>query len=448
MASYMITFVVIISSFIFGGFAQLQLNPNPLRLTNGAASGSLQISCGIPSGVTASKVYVIGISRYLKTAPTTEQTLAKAEDGVNQGQASFATNSGLTQNTATVSGSTTQKSMTLTLTQAKCEDAGTYVCQIPYNAAPDGSLQIKTIDVSDNFTVIVPPGNITITADPQIEVGNYLVGQHVTFSCNGMIGTYDPAIGETWQWSWQYQDYESYSWTPYQNQNDITKDQPVKGTSSCQYHQISKLIVNLTLEDSQRTYKCTVQAANNQGSSDAQYTLGIVADTDLSTPETDANSGAAKASVTGAIVGGVIGGLILIAIVIVLVYFLWYRKRSSGEKYSARDPEPKPAEPAPYTYPPASTGDVSYAKSNNRFNKNRDNKGVDNKAMDEKAEGPPRYESRKPPQYDNDYRKGGRNPGFQDDDRRAPRARTNSSDDGGTDTASVGDGNPNFGTAI
>lgn len=75
-------------------------------------------------------------------------------------------------------------------------------------------------------------------------------------------------------------------------------------------------------------------------------------------------------------------------------------------------------------------------------------KGVDNKAMDEKAEGPPRYESHKPPQYDNDYRKGGRNPGFQDDDRRAPRARTNSSDDGGTDTASVGDGNPNFGTAI
>ncbi|XP_025101601.1 uncharacterized protein LOC112568507 [Pomacea canaliculata] len=152
------------------------------------------------------------------------------------------------------------------------------------------SLQIKTLDVSDNFTVIVSPGNITITADPQIEVGNYLVGQPITLTCNGMIGTYDPEEGQTWQWSWQYQDYESYSWALYQNPNDITKEPPFKGTSSCQYYQISRLTVNLTLEDSQRTYKCIVQATNNQGSSDAQYTLGIVADTDLSFPTTAVTS--------------------------------------------------------------------------------------------------------------------------------------------------------------
>ncbi|XP_025103239.1 uncharacterized protein LOC112569620 [Pomacea canaliculata] len=261
-------------------FAQLQLNPNPLRLTNGATSGSVQISCGIPSGVNASTIYAITISRYLKSAPTTEQSLARADITVNQGQASLVANSGLTQNTATVSGSTGQKSVTLTLTQAKCEDAGTYVCKILYNAAAGDDTQIEIIDVRDNFTVIVPPGNITITADPQIEVGNYLVGHPITLLCNGLTGTYDPKIGETWRWSWQYQDYESYSWAPYPNENDITVEPPFRGTSSCQYHQISRLTVNLTREDSQRTYKCIVQASNNQGSSDAQYTLGIVAETE------------------------------------------------------------------------------------------------------------------------------------------------------------------------
>ncbi|XP_025100692.1 uncharacterized protein LOC112567954 isoform X2 [Pomacea canaliculata] len=262
-----------------GGFAQLQLNPNQLLLTNGATSGSVQISCGIPSGVTASSVYAISISRYLKSQPATEQSLARADITVNQGQASLDANSGLTQNTVTVSGSTSQKSMTLTLTQAECEDAGTYVCQIPYNAATGGNTQIQTIDVYENFTVIVPPGNMTMTADPQIQDGNYIVGEPLTLSCNCMIGPYDSAEGETWQWSWQYQDYGVYSWTPYPNEDDIINEPPVKGTSSCQYHQISRLTINLTIDDSQRTYRCVVQGTNNQGSSNAEYLLGVVAET-------------------------------------------------------------------------------------------------------------------------------------------------------------------------
>ncbi|PVD27128.1 hypothetical protein C0Q70_12280 [Pomacea canaliculata] len=127
--------------------------------------------------------------------PATEQSLARADITVNQGQASLDANSGLTQNTVTVSGSTSQKSMTLTLTQAECEDAGTYVCQIPYNAATGGNTQIQTIDVYENFTVIVPPGNMTMTADPQIQDGNYIVGEPLTLSCNCMIGPYDSAEG-------------------------------------------------------------------------------------------------------------------------------------------------------------------------------------------------------------------------------------------------------------
>ncbi|XP_025100693.1 uncharacterized protein LOC112567955 [Pomacea canaliculata] len=269
-----------------GGFAQLQLNPNPLRLTNGATSGSVQISCGIPSGVTNSGVYSLTISRYLKSAPTNLQNLAKASLLTNQGQAALETGSGLTQNTATVSGSITQKSMTLTLTQAKCEDVGSYGCVITYV----GSTGDERIEGHENFTVIVPPGNITMTADPQIQVGNYLVGQPLTLSCNCMIGTYDSAEGETWRWSWQYQDYGGYNWTPYPNDKDITNEPPVKVTSSCQYHQISRLTVNLTIDDSQRTYRCVVQGTNNQGSSNAEYLLGVVAETDLTTLGTGANS--------------------------------------------------------------------------------------------------------------------------------------------------------------
>lgn len=84
---------------------------------------------------------------------------------------------------------------------------------------------------------------------------------------------------ETWRWSWQYQDYGGYNWTPYPNDKDITNEPPVKGTSSCQYHQISRLTINLTIDDSQRTYRCVVQGTNNQGSSNAEYLLGLVAET-------------------------------------------------------------------------------------------------------------------------------------------------------------------------
>lgn len=70
----------------------------------------------------------------------------------------------------------------------------------------------------------------------------------------------------------------TYNWMPYPNENDISKELPVKGTSSCQYHQVSKLIRNLTFEDSERTYKCEVIANNNQGSSSAQYLLGSIVD--------------------------------------------------------------------------------------------------------------------------------------------------------------------------
>lgn len=134
-----------------GGFTQLQLNPNQLQLTNGATGGSVQISCQIPSGVTASAVYAITISRYLKSQPATEQTLAIADITVNQGQPALGPNSGLTLNTATLSGSTSQNSMMLTLKEAKCEDAGVYVCMISYKT---GGTNLHQINDNGNFTVI------------------------------------------------------------------------------------------------------------------------------------------------------------------------------------------------------------------------------------------------------------------------------------------------------
>lgn len=71
--------------------------------------------------------------------------------------------------------------------------------------------------------------------------------------------------------------------------------------------------------------------------------------------------------------------------------------------------------------------------------------------MDETEEKPDKKApvDSKPPRYDNDFRKGGYNPGYDVDHQERPRRY--SSDDGGTDRSvnlSVGDGDPNMGTAI
>ncbi|XP_025101903.1 uncharacterized protein LOC112568688 [Pomacea canaliculata] len=240
-------------------FAQLQLTPNPLPLTNGDSSGSVNISCGIPSGVTASSVNAIIISRYLKSAPTTEQILARAEDGVNLGLASLVANSGLTQNTATVSGSTSQKSMTLTLTQAKCEDAGTYVCKISYNASTGGNS--LTQNIREDLTVTVLLGDISISISPNYP--SYNVGNTVTISCDASIGSSNSGQ----EWIWEYHD--GTGWHPYPEENNIIKADPVSGAGSCQYYrQTCHLNRVISMEDNGRYYRCTVKRGGETAKSE------------------------------------------------------------------------------------------------------------------------------------------------------------------------------------
>ncbi|XP_025100709.1 uncharacterized protein LOC112567966 [Pomacea canaliculata] len=105
-----------------GGLAEIQLSPSDVVLDGGASGRQVVISCRLPSSQTAS-VSLIRITRNTTSPPLTEQSLAVANvlSTTNQGKAVLSSG-GLTAATATVTGSTAEKSVTLTMTQANCQD--------------------------------------------------------------------------------------------------------------------------------------------------------------------------------------------------------------------------------------------------------------------------------------------------------------------------------------
>lgn len=72
---------------------------------------------------------------------------------MNQGQAVLEPDSGLPQNTATVTGGIGQRAINLTLTQVKCEDPTQYNCEISYEISSDGYLNTRGIYYRNNLTV-------------------------------------------------------------------------------------------------------------------------------------------------------------------------------------------------------------------------------------------------------------------------------------------------------
>lgn len=115
--------------------ADLQINPEELRLYANT-TGSVTVSCSIPDNISYTSVSV-RISRTRPSPHNGSQLLVVANvSGPNSGQAVLVPPSegGLEANTATVTGSTADKSVNLTLTQADCQDDGLYCCNILYSS--------------------------------------------------------------------------------------------------------------------------------------------------------------------------------------------------------------------------------------------------------------------------------------------------------------------------
>lgn len=135
-----------------GGLAEIQLSPSDVVLDGGASGRQVVISCRLPSIPTAT-VTLIRITRNTTSPPLTEQGLVVANIlSTSQGKAVLSSG-GLTAATATVTGSTTEKSVTLTMTQASCQDAGVYRCLIYYNTGTDDNPAPGTENNLQNLTV-------------------------------------------------------------------------------------------------------------------------------------------------------------------------------------------------------------------------------------------------------------------------------------------------------
>ncbi|XP_070203524.1 uncharacterized protein [Littorina saxatilis] len=79
-------------------------------------------------------------------------------------------------------GSVTQNFLTLRMTQARCHDAGVYICEAAYL-----NNDIVTHTADDSLSVTVNPGQLTVTPEPDFE--HWAVNNTVTLTCTGPLGT-------------------------------------------------------------------------------------------------------------------------------------------------------------------------------------------------------------------------------------------------------------------
>ncbi|XP_025100688.1 deleted in malignant brain tumors 1 protein-like isoform X2 [Pomacea canaliculata] len=270
-----------------GELADMQVIPSTLRLSG--VNQSVQLTCSIPSTATVQSVYVMTMSRITSSQPYQEQTLAFA--GAESPQATLvpASEGGLPANSATVSGGVTQKSIQVILRQPDCKDAGVYHCSIMYNSGTFTQPDPKVLDESENLTVTVPPGNITISVSPDNEIN--VANTTVELLCNAVIGVYDQATKNTEEWTWEFND-KMYGWRTYTKDSDIRKDTPIQVPGTCYYRQVCYLTLLLTPDDSKREYRCSVE--NNGDKDSASLTLGIVNEDGIASTQTSSTESIAS----------------------------------------------------------------------------------------------------------------------------------------------------------
>ncbi|XP_041372959.1 uncharacterized protein LOC121386193 [Gigantopelta aegis] len=164
---------------------------------------------------------------------------------------------------------------------------------------------------------------------PRKEASPYYINETVEFQCNGNVG--NPPENRPWSWQWKYAD-SMMDWTSYPYNNRITDDPVTPG--NCVNQGRSTLRHVVSVDDNARMFRCLV---NKNEMYSANFTIYTESKT-VTTPRPGGSTGGDTSSADiGLIVGIVLGVLAVIAIVIVLVYFLWYRRRNSGEQYKTEE---------------------------------------------------------------------------------------------------------------
>ncbi|XP_070202956.1 uncharacterized protein [Littorina saxatilis] len=335
------------------GPTQITITPPTLSLApnvSDATGGQVTVQCRASSLGQGEDLLAMNIQRLLDNDPNAVRTVVVgARSSQDQGNAALIQ----TLQGATVSGSIGDASITLTMSMAKCADAGIYYCTA---TALDSNTKTKYYESFKNVTIKVSPGTITLTPTPS-GINSWKVNETLTILCNGVVGT---VVNENnIEWVWQYQQIDPNfpsgfeNWQDYSIIGDPTTD-IVTGslgasTSNCYKRQSSTLTRYLTLEDTNRQYRCYVnnRDVTSQGVDHAQMVdVGTVTESGVapitpgpstSVTTTTVSTGTDKSKDdrlktcdcpdVGVIIGAVVAVLIIIDVVILAVVIIVLKGR-------------------------------------------------------------------------------------------------------------------------
>ncbi|KAL4228898.1 hypothetical protein ACF0H5_011938 [Mactra antiquata] len=199
------------------------------------------------------------------------------------------------------------------------------------------------------------------------------VNELLEIVCKADLGTNQNTVIQ-----WSYNSASGSGMIGY-NGNAVNSD-PVENAgaaASCRYTRTSTISYKILDIDSARSssnpliFSCSIQSGGITTQNNPMYTVTISGSTGDNQAGSTANAGSANA---GAIAGGIVGGLAFIVIVTLLVYFLWYRRRSTGDDYKTKEEygsdNPNMAPSVDYAVP----------------DKSRSRRGHENRGLDEPHE--------------------------------------------------------------
>ncbi|KAL3886940.1 hypothetical protein ACJMK2_026896 [Sinanodonta woodiana] len=341
----------------------LTLNPSSIVIGSSTMNPtmSLSVQCSSSGTLDIDTLLQLRLSRRKFTESTLAGIASMKFDGV--AKLDSVVPSDIQNRSPNITGSVDvgQKSGTMTLSMNAqtmlCSDQAEFNCSLTYI---DTNQNTQTVSDIKNFTVITVPSEVLIDSPiyfddkgsmQQLNNNSVLpVGTQITYRCTAIIGSV-PEGEVIWERSSEMGTINSFiPYTPAQP-NDIV--QQASRQDGCIYRRTSTMYYNLTqLDEDGISFRCRARSYLGGQLYDAltnqQYRSFTASSSSGSNRPV---AGSVATAQGGVIAGAVIGAIAGVVLIIVLIYFLWYRRRSSGESYRTKEegerPEPPPTD---YTY--------------------------------------------------------------------------------------------------
>ncbi|KAL3886902.1 hypothetical protein ACJMK2_026862 [Sinanodonta woodiana] len=323
----------------------LSLNPPSMVIGSSTANPitSLNIQCSSSGTVDVKLLLFLKLSR----RKFTESTYTGIATMTLEGGPEFdpTVPSDIQNKSPNITGSvdTGKRSGTMTVSinaqSMTCGDQAEFECSMNYL---DTNNKGPTVNDNINFTVITVPSDVIMDSPEYYDVnGNTMqltnnsvhdTGTRIRFRCTANVGSV-PEGEIAWERSSEMGSMYSFiTYTP-TILSDIVQESSRQ--DGCFYRRTSTMYYNLTNLDSDGiSFRCRAKSYLGgklyEALSNQQYRAVAVSSSGGSNKQV---AGSVATAQGGVIAGAVIGAIAGVVLIIVLIYFLWYRRRSSGESY-------------------------------------------------------------------------------------------------------------------